>query len=290
MYYGKFGLVDYTKCGYRKLSDEDFLDYYSYPVFDNELDTIIRSCKRNLFSVYSSIWRMISDPVNGVNHPDTTHFDKVKRRVEAVYLDDLLPNVLYDKAWKDNYLELFQALSNELKQLDSVCRNASIRFVICLPKDVKLDSYVAKILLKLWDSLGYPKTNKNVSVSYRLFIHSSSLPKDLGKATNLLNKLPKLHDKLCIIADDQSFYSVMMLCKEFKYKIRPSFDIEEARTKKGKRINIKGKEWKVFENFWRADKNGSVYLPIVFCSKPVDEESTEKLLRHYVRKSSVVFY
>lgn len=290
MYYGKFGLVDYTKCGYRKLKDEDFLNYYSYPVFSNEVETIVKSCKRNIFSVYSSIWRMIAKPIMGIEHPDTSHFDKVMRRVEAVYLDDLLPNVLYDKAWKDNYLEIFKAITFELKQLGSVCRNASIRFVICLPKDIKLDSYIAKILLKLWDTLGYPKSNPNTAVSYRFFIHSSSLPNDLGQAVGLLSRLPKLHDKICIIADDQSLYSVMRICKEFKYKIRPSFDIEIHKDKKNKRISIKSKEWSVFENFWRSDKNGSVFLPIVFCSRDIEAEGTEKLLRHYVRRASVVFY
>jgi len=290
MYYGKFGLVDYTKCGYRKLKDEDFLDYFAYPVFDNELDTIIKACKRNIFSVYSSIWRMISKPIMGIEYPDTSHFDKVYRRIEAVYLDDLLPNVLCDKAWKDNYQKIFKALQTELKQLGSVCRNASIRFVICLPKEIQLDSYIAKILLKLWDALGYPKSNKNVSVSYRMFVHSSSLPGNLESAVKVLNKFPKLHDKIGVIADNQSFYWVMKLCKEFKYNIRPSFDIEAIRDNKEKRISINSKEWSVFENFWRSDKKGSIFLPIVFCSKPINEEGSEKLVRHYVRKSSVVFY
>lgn len=290
MYYGKFGLVDYTKCGYRKLSDEDFLNYYSYPVFDNEINTIVRSCKRNIFSVYSSIWRMISDPVNGVNHPEASHFTKVKRRVEAVYLDDLLPNILYDKAWKDNYNKIFTALKFELKQLGSVCRNASIRFVITLPKGVVLDAYVSKILHKLWDCLGYPKQTDNIKISYRMFIYSSSLVGGLNEKIKHLSKFPRLHNKLCVIADDLSFYSIMKLCKEFKYNVRPSFDIELSRGKSGKRINIKSKEWTVFENFWRFDKNSSVTLPVVFCSKPIDEDGTEKLLRHYVRKASVVFY
>lgn len=291
MYYGKVGLTNYTKCGYRKLTEADFLDYFYYPVFVKDVDTIVESSKKSIFSVYSSIWRMIAGPIQNIKIPDITHFDFAKRRVEAVYLDDLLPNVLTDKLWKENTDQIFKALSKELNQIGSVCRHSSVKLVVILPPNIKLDMYILRVFNRLWQYLGYPKQNANTVISHRFFVYSSSLlGSTIEEKQKHIQKIKNFSDKFCIIADDLSFYKLIKLCKE--ENIRPSFDVAESKNKDNKRIVITSKEWKAFENLWRVDKSSSIMLPTVFSSDPIDNkefDKTSKILKHYIRRANVVF-
>lgn len=282
MSYGVHGMTNFDGVG---KNTQTTITFKSYDLKSRKLSNVTKSFRDNLWAIYLSAYRLLSNTV--LPDYNLSIFKKVSRRVQVLYIDELIPHYYADnEMWTTHYKKIFSFIRHQISNFGRDIRRSGVPLVVLIRPNKLLTQSDIDVLKHLWGIMGFPTTD-NSSTRFRFYLPTSSLEgKTLKEKAATLRSMRSASRMFTLLPNDLSLNNAIQLADKFGYRV--TFDSKVHRNEKGKRIAPGSDEWESFSRLSKDGAGNSPMYPIIFTSDKLDAEY-EQMVRFYSKYSDVVF-
>ena len=287
--YGNLGLVNYHKKVKKGFTELDVLYPETLPPVKLTLDEVVKSQKKNFFTIYNSGWRLMYPTNYGMNVDLFSEYKGFVNRVHVLNFEDIFVSFNEREAmWLKNYEKIFDKMQYELERFAASFRSTKTVIIFC--KGKTYTRQYTDMLSSLWKRWKFPFSDYPSHITFRFNVFTSSIPGITCK-----EKLAFIADQhryfkhmICLIGDDLSLKELAYIAKNIG--IRCTFDPFKCKDD-GKFITTKSNLYTKMVKF-ATPPASSLNPPPIFMLKTLMErhEKGDKLLKHYSKISNVILY